>query len=150
MFPEGCDQKISLYKITVAENKETSILEFFSERKFASSLRVLAILKRIAAQRSFAAYKKKEIISEEEIDRVKLVAIKIMQEEMFPKELEALRNNKRIETPNEKFNLYLDNDVIKCKGRLANLLDSEIENNPILVDGGHPVVRALIRHSRAL
>ena len=146
LFPEGCDQKISLYKITVAENKETSILEFFRDRKFASSLRVLAILKRIAEKKSFTAYKVKEIISKEEIDRTKLLAIKIMQEEMFPKELKALKNNKRIDTPNRKFNLYLDNDVIKCEGRLANLLDSDIENNPILVDGGHPVVRALIRH----
>ena len=65
---------------------------------------------------------------------------------MFPREREALNNSKRIDTPNRKFNLYLDGDVIKCEGRLANLLNSEIENNPILVDGGHPVVCALIRH----
>merc|ERR1711874_470767 len=144
LFPEGCNQKISIYKITVAENKETSILEFFRDRKFASSLRVLAILKRIAVQRSFAAFKEKEIISKEEIDKTKLLAIKIMQNEMFPREREALYSGKRINTPNRKFNLYLDKDVIKYEGRLANLLNSEIQNNPILVNGGHPVVLALI------
>ena len=69
-----------------------------------------------------------------------MLAIKIMQEEMFPKELEALENNKRIDTPNRKFNLYLDNDVIKCEGRLANIVDSEIENNPILEDGYPPLI----------
>ena len=146
LFPQGCDQKISLYKITVAENKETSILEFFSNREFASGLRVLAILKRIAIQKSLTAYKKHEIISKEELDKVKLLGIKIMQKEMFPQELKTLENNKKVDTPNRKYNLFLDNGVIKCDGRLVNLLDSDIENNPILVDGGHPFVRAYIKH----
>ena len=53
-----------------------------------------------------------------------------MQEEMFPKELEALENNKRIDTPNRKFSLYLDNDVIKYEGRLENLLHLEIKSTP--------------------
>ena len=132
LFPEGCDQKVSIFKITVAENKDTSILEFFRDRKFASSLRVLAILRRVAVQRSFAVFKENKIITKEEVDRAKLLAIKIMQDEMFPKEREALNNNKRIDTPNRKFNLYLDGDVIRCEGRLTNLLSSEIENNPIL------------------
>ena len=146
LFPEGCDQKISLFKITVKESKETSVLEYFTNREFASGLRVLAILKRVAIQKSFTAYKKNEIISKEEMDKVKLLAIKIMQKEMFPEELEALENNKKINTSNRKFNLYLDNGVIKCEGRLVNLLNSEIENNPILVDGGHPFTRAFIRY----
>ena len=61
LFPEGCDQKISLFKITVKESKETSVLEYFTNREFASGLRVLAILKRVATQKSFTAYKKNEI-----------------------------------------------------------------------------------------
>ena len=73
-------------------------------------------------QKSLTAYKKYEIISKEEIDKAKLLAIKIMQKEMFPKEVYALENNKRFDTPNRKFILYLDNDVIKCEGRLVNLL----------------------------
>ena len=146
LFPEGCDQKISLYKITVAENKETSVLEYFRNLEFALGLRVLAILKRVAMQKSLTAYKKHEIVSKEEIDKAKLLAIKIMQKEMFPKEVYALENNKKIDTKNRKFNLYLHNGVIKCKGRLGNLLHSEIENNPILVDGAHPFTQALIRY----
>merc|ERR1712082_66889 len=133
LFPEGCDQKISIYKITVAETKETSILEFFRDRKFASSLRILAILTRIAVQKSFTAFKENEVISKEEIDRSKLLAIKIMQDEMFPKEREALNNNKRIDTPNRKFNLYLDGDVIKCEGmdnnyKIIPYVELEIDN----------------------
>ena len=146
LFPEGCDQKISMYKITVAETQKKSILEYFRYRKFASSLRVLAILKRIAEQKSFAVFKVNEDISKEEMDRAKLLAIKVMQTEMFPREREAIINNIRIDNQYRKFNLYLDGDILKCEGRLANLLHSEIENNPILVDGGHPVASAFIRH----
>ena len=113
LFPEGCDQKISLYKITVAENKETSVLEYFRNQEFALGLRVLAILRRVAMQKSLTAYKKHEIISKEEIDKAKLLSIKIIQKEMFSKELYALENNKRIDTPNRKCNLYLHNGVIK-------------------------------------
>ena len=127
-------------------HKEKSILEFFRDRKFASGLWVLAILKRIAEQKSFAVFKVNEVISKEEMDRAKLLAIKVMQTEMFPREREAIINNKRIDNQYRKLNLYLDGDIIKCEGRLANLLHSEIENNPILVDGGHPVASALIRH----
>merc|ERR1711874_517533 len=98
LFPEGCDQKISLYKITVEENKETSVLEYFRNLEFALGLRVLAILKRVAMQKSLTAYKKHEIVSKEETDKAKLLAIKIMQKEMFPKEVHALKNNKKIDT----------------------------------------------------
>ena len=130
----------------MAENKETSVLEYFRNQEFALCLRVLAILRRVAMQKSLTAYKKHEIVSKEEIDKAKLLAIKIMQKEMFSKEVYALENNKKIDTQNRKFNLYLHNGVIKCKGRLGNLLHSEIENNPILVDGAHPFTQALIRY----
>ena len=144
LFPEGCDQKISMYRITVAETGRTSLLECFNNRRFSSGVRVLAILQRMAKGKSFFAYKKNEGFSKAETDRAKTTGIKIMQKELFPRELEALQKNKKVNTSNGKLNLYLDNGVIKCKGRLTNLLDPDIENDPILVDGGHPFVRSLI------
>ena len=145
LFPEGCNQKISLYKTTVVEAKENSSLEFFMGRKFTSSLRVLAILQRVAKGKSFSAHKKDKEFTKEEIDKAKISGIIIMQKEMFSKELESLNCNRKINTPNRKLNLYLDSGVIKCRGRLGNLLD-QAENTPILVNGGHPFVHALVRH----
>ena len=146
LFPEGCDKKVSLYKITVAETKEKPLLECFLDKYFLSGLRVLAIVQRVATNKSFSAYKKNEILSKEELDKAKTTGIKLMQKQMFPRELEALELNKKIDTSNRKLNLYLDNGVIKCKGRLENLLNSDIQNDPILVDGGHPFVRSLISY----
>ena len=145
LYPEGCDQKISIYKITVVETK-TSVLEYFSNKEFLSGLRTLAILLRVAKQKTISAYKKTEVLSKEEIDEAKITGIKMMQKEMFPTELNALQKGEKIDTPNRKLNLYLDNGIIRCRGRLENLLVTDIQNDPILVDGGHPFVRSFIRY----
>ena len=146
LFPEGCDQKISLYKITVKETKKTSPLTFFMNRKFTSSLRVLAIILKVARGKTFSAHKKDHILSKEELDQAKTKGIMLMQEEMFPEELKSLRSNKKVTTVNRKLNLYLDKGVIKCRGRLGNLLGDQADRNPMLVNGGHPFVRSLVRH----
>ena len=146
LFPEGCDQKVSNYKIAVKETKNSSFLDFFYKRKFTSSLRVLAILQKVIKAKSFGGYKKGYVFSKEEIDEAKITGIKVMQKEMFPAELDALVANKRVETKNRKLNLYLDNGEIRCRGRLGNLLEGQESSNPKLVNGGHPFVRSLIRH----
>ena len=70
-----------------------------------------------------------------------------MQKEMFGNELKALKEKRKIKSVHRKLNLFLDqNDIIRCKGRLGNLLEGKAEDTPVLVDGGHPVVRALIAH----
>ena len=69
-----------------------------------------------------------------------------MQREMFPEELEALNNNKKIKTKNRKLDLYLDRGEIRCRGRLGNLLEDDVDTDPKLVDGGHPYIRSLIIH----
>ncbi|CAL4163767.1 unnamed protein product, partial [Meganyctiphanes norvegica] len=144
LFPEGEEQKLSLFKIVIQETKITSLLRFFETREFTFNLRVLATVLKIFKAKSFKAVFRKDAISKEEIDDAKIKGIRIMQEDMFPEELAALHNNRKITTSNRKLNLYLQEGIIKCRGRLGNLQDSQIQNDPILVNGGHPFVRGFI------
>ena len=146
LYPDGCDEKISNYKLSVRIAKQTSFLNFFSGRKFTSSLRILAMLQRIAKLTSFKIFATDSMLTKQEIDQAKTTCISIMQREMFPTELQSLEDNTKVKTSNKKFNLYMDKGVIKCEGRLTNLHDPDIQNNPILVDGGHPVTRSFIEH----
>merc|ERR1712055_950263 len=146
LFPEGCEQKVSTYKITIKETKEESVLKFFSNRSFAFNLRVLAMIQRIAQRKSFRGIRTDDIFTREEINRAKVSAIQTMQREMFPRELKALQGNKKIDTIHRKLNLYLEGGIMRCRGRLANLVSDQIGNTPILVNGGHPFVQSLIRY----
>ena len=146
LFPEGCEQKVSTYKITIKETKEESALKFFSNRSFAFNLRVLAMIQRIAQRKSFRGIRTDDIFTREEINRAKVSAIQTMQWEMFPRELKALQENKKIDTIHRKLNLYLEGGIMRCRGRLANLVSDQIGNTPILVNGGHPFVQSLIRY----
>ena len=140
LFPEGEEQIVSLFKIIVRDTKETSLLKFFESRTFLFNLRVLTMVLKILRSKSFRAGS----ISKEEVDKAKTTGIRIMQEEMFPEELAALQDGRKITTSNRKLNLYLQEGIIKCRGRLGNLQDSQIQNDPILVNGGHPFVRGFV------
>ncbi|CAL4073846.1 unnamed protein product, partial [Meganyctiphanes norvegica] len=65
----------------------------------------------------------------------------LMKEEEWP----ANENFKLFpEGEEQKLSLFKIEGVIKCRGRLGNLQDSQIQNDPILVNGGHPFVRGFI------
>ena len=146
LFPEGCDQKISIFRITAKKTKEESILKFFLNRTFESSLRVMAIVLRISKARSFKALGKDDIISKEELDEAKAKATIIMQREMFPDEVKSLATNTRINTVNRKLNLYTNRGIIKCRSRVGRLLSDQADRDPMLVNGGHPFVQSLVKH----
>ena len=76
-------------------------------------------------------------MTKEELNHAKHVAIKVMQQDMFGNKLSLLKQKKPVmEGPAKKLNLYLDPDgLIRCKGRLENLPDADISNEPILVHG---------------
>ena len=88
------------------------------------------------------------IVSKQELDYAKTQAIRIMQRDMFAKELETLKEGKEVKFgPCKKWNLALDSDgIIRCFGRLENLLEPKIKNDPILVHGYHPFVQSYIRY----
>ena len=75
LFPEGCDQKISIFRITAKKTKEESILKFFLNRTFTSSLRIMAIVLRVFKEKSFKkVLKRDDPISKEELDEAKTKA----------------------------------------------------------------------------
>ena len=99
--------KISIFRSTVNEANETSILKFCSNLDFITSIRILAILQRIAQKKSFSGHQMGQLITKEELDAAKTRGIKIMQQEMFPTELRALSDGKKIDTNVKKFCPFL-------------------------------------------
>ena len=73
-----------------------------------------------------------EDITKQELDNAKTQAIRIMQRDMFEKELDTLNEGKEVKFgPCKKWNLALDSEgIIRCFGRLENLLEPKIKNDP--------------------
>ena len=72
----------------MAENKETSILEYFRNRKFESGLCILIVLNRILFK-GHSLHTRKIKFSQKKKWMEKILDIKIMQEEVFPKKPEV-------------------------------------------------------------
>ena len=153
MYPEGVvDTVINAFPVAIINVGLTSIIQFFSKFKFEKSLRMLSYLLRAFgySRRTLDMVEEysKDSVCKEELDRAKLVAIKIMQRDMFVPELQILKENKEVtKGPCRKWHLYLDSDgIIRCKGRLLNPLEPRSKHNPILVHGKHPFVEGFIAY----
>ena len=74
--------------------------------------------------------------------------IKALQASSFAEEIKFLLNSKiKVTPPNyvSQFGLYLDNGIIKCKGRLNNSNLPSNSRNPILLPAKHQFVRLVIK-----
>ena len=74
--------------------------------------------------------------------------IKALQASSFAEEIKFLRNSKiKVTPPNyvSQFGLFLDNGIIKCKGRLNNSNLPSNSRNPILLPAKHQFVRLVIK-----
>ena len=92
-----------------------------------------------------AAIKKEDINREEmvtvsEINQAELVLVKSIQEESFPKEIhyvlseQPIKRNVKVPFYVSQFNLYLDeNNILRCRSRLAKLSTLDCSKRPILL-----------------
>ena len=74
--------------------------------------------------------------------------IKALQALSFAEEIKFLLNNKiKVTPPNyvSQFGLFLDNGIVKCKGRLNNSNLPSNSRNPILFPAKHQFVRLVIK-----
>ena len=151
MYPEGVETTVTALSAKTIRPSETSLISFFSRFKFESGLRMVAYLLRAFnyVKKSKPALKyTKDLITKDELDKAKVAAIKIMQHEMFPEECKLLESGKPVVSGVcRKWNIFLDKScIIRCKGRLQNLLEPRIKNDPILVNANHPFVESFIRY----
>ena len=86
--------------------------------------------------------------SKEELDQAKTKSIKVMQQDMFHKELSQLHKGLEVKVGTyRKWGLYLDNSkVIRCRDRTSQLNTQGKSIDPILVHGKHPFVQSFIQH----
>ena len=153
LYPEGVEEATTVCATSAINVGLTSIISFFSISTFEAGLRKMAYLLRWFKTRSRISASKevkydRDFVSKEELDDAKLAAIRVMQSDMFAEELHILNANKEVKKgPCRKWSLFLDSDgIIRCKGRLLNLLEPRIKNNPILVHGHHPFIESYIRY----
>ncbi|CAL4157452.1 unnamed protein product, partial [Meganyctiphanes norvegica] len=132
---------------------QTSLLKFFAKANFETGLRKLAFALRAfphknrktgTTEQNF----EKGSVSKQAMDQAKQTAIRIMQADMFGDVLHQLKRGNPIKKgPYRKLNLFIDKQgIIRCMGRLNNLLEPKIKNDPIFVHGKHPFIESFIRY----
>ncbi|XP_066946072.1 uncharacterized protein [Macrobrachium rosenbergii] len=86
-------------------------------------------------------------LSLEELQEAKLETIVLVQREYFPEEYECLQKGKVKPklTLIRQLNLYLERDVIKCRGRLEHAQLSEEAKFPVLLPKGCPITKLIVR-----
>ena len=152
IYPEGVENTVTALPAKTHHVGLNSQINFFSRYSLQSGIRILAyVLRSFPHQsRNFKPPETytKEILTKEELDHAKITAIRISQSEMFPNEVQTLESgNPIVIGVCRKWNLFIDSDsIIRCKGRLENLLEPKIKNDPILVNASHPFVKAFIKY----
>ncbi|CAL4088463.1 unnamed protein product, partial [Meganyctiphanes norvegica] len=161
LYPEGTEtlsdalfcMTTSILATAAIDVGQTSLLKFFDRANFETSLRKLTFVLRAfphkkrktsTTEQNF----EKGSVSKQAMDQAKQIAIKVMQADMFGEVLHQLRRGNQIKKgPYRKLNLFLDTQgIIRCMGRLQNLLEPTIKNDPIFVHGKHPFTESFIRY----
>ena len=138
---------------------DTSVLKFFNKFKFNTGLRILSyVLRAFNTERiREGGYRKqappiecyKQIdVGKDELNRTKVQATKIMQRDVFVKDLATLVENGEVKVgPCKGKSVFIDGKgIMRAHGRLERDLEPELNNNQILVHGYHPYVKSYIRH----
>ena len=111
------------------------------KKRSEESLKILSLERRLRKDG-------KSFPNRKAFEYAKLKAVKIMQKESFPYENKILNENKQItKGPCRDFGLFRDNkDIIRCRGRLHQLIDPYGSNEPILVSPRHPFTKSYIHN----
>ena len=88
-------------------------------------------------------------LTAEEIRHAEELWIKSIQLDSFPEEIRYLRCDTNTTTPIlvRQFSLYLDEDILPCKGRIQHSTLSQESKTPILLPTHHHVVELIIADS---
>ena len=148
LYPDG---KPIFTNVIATRFTSRSMLTYFDKGDFFSNIRVTAYCLRAFLTPNYGRISKtpeqkfiKEVVSVKEMNHAKVLAIKIMQKELFAKELAILRGGKEVLGTYKRLKLHLDpQGIIRCRHRLTNLPGNE--TFPILVHGDHPFARGYIR-----
>ena len=123
-------------------------LHMFSDHRFNKCLRAHAWIIRWRNNRTNTRKYFSETISAAEMIEAKTECIKIMQRTAFKKELETLKQNKKIMNGKcAKFRLFLDqNGVIRCQSRVQFTMIKDDRNAPVLLDMESGFAQAYIKN----
>lgn len=139
------------------DTPERRINQIIDIRRFHNLTRLLRVTALVI---KFARKFKKRVRNESTEEEVRLKAtdlreaehlwIKSVQASSFTKEIEFLQREDHNSTPPTyvtQFGLYLQEGVVRCKGRLNNSPLPENSRKPILLPASHEFVQLLIRQS---
>ena len=90
-----------------------------------------------------------DFLNSSELNKAEQLRIKSVQAESFPREFQFLRSNDNKVNPHvyvSQFGLFLDEGIIKCKGRVNNSSLRIDSKNPVLLPFKHPFVPLVIKN----
>ena len=90
-----------------------------------------------------------DFLNGSELNKAEQLWTESVQTESFPKELQFLRSNDNKVNPPvyvSQFGLFLDEGIIKCKGRVNNSSLRIGSRNPVLFPSKHPFVQLVIKN----
>ncbi|KAG8175332.1 hypothetical protein JTE90_007580 [Oedothorax gibbosus] len=88
-------------------------------------------------------------LTSDEFERAKTYWIRTVQQQCFAAEIEAAKNAKPLpaKSKTSRFNPFLKDNILRLGGRLQFANISTETKHPIFLDGSHPFVKLLIRHT---
>jgi len=138
------------------EKKINQIIDINRFHDLTNLLRVTALVIKTAESFKNAVINKEGTRREHlrlnatDVNEAERLWILTVQRSAFSKEIAFLLSKERSCTPTTyvtQFGLFLDEEVIKCKGRLNNAPLPVNTKNPILLPAKHEFTRLLIKHS---
>ena len=141
-------EPVVVNRIEASSDRLISWEKFSTSRRFYSTmgwiLRFISNCRRPASERNFGS------ISVEELQVATRKVLMCLQKEYFSEEYSALVAKRNMKLPLiQQLNLYLDHDLIRCKGRLELAGISENAKFPILISRKCPFASVLVRETHA-
>ena len=124
------------------------VLHIFQDHRFKQNLRKLAWILRWKHRMQGTNRFSGKTVDANELAVTKIEAIKIMQKNSFPQELEDLKKKGFVNQGRcKKLRLILDQDgVIRCQSRVQYTLSKDPRNSPILMDTNSDLTASYIKN----
>ena len=147
--------KESIMTTLVAEKVLTPMLEWEKYSSYTRVIRVVAWVQRFVRNLKAATCNEpKQLTSDltlSEQRRAEVQLIKWIQRETFPNEWEVLKGSKiKAENRVNQLGLFVENDLIKCRGRLQQANLRHNGKFPILLPNSHHITKLLVQRYHKL
>ena len=140
---ENEESEVCMLVNAVSENSLLKVIDIERYSSYKCLLRVTAYVNRVVSFRKTANPDSLELTSEE-IARAEMDLIRAFQAEEFPAELSHLRHGTHSTNLSRSIALFLEDGIIRCRGRLSSCVSNEM-NCPILLPRNSHFITLLVR-----